>query len=491
MRPSALLTPALTLLLFTACAAPTPTPTPIATPTATATPAATATSVPTPSPTPTPTAVPAPFLPLAPIAIPTPTPAHTATPTPTATATATPTPAPTGTPTPTPTATPLPTPTPTPTEQERRIAAAEWAESYDRDILRGLGREAPAAVDAFLDWVGDGKQRGQGSRFILYEYSDLAKANEAAALRVLGMPFLEEVEYPDSEVVVLLRNLARVDPDGLALLLEHPTLESGIADEQIGDVFLLHLERRDASAVETIRNLSWVEDGLTRGAWSEMEAVIDLVQTALAFPRSFEALRWQSWMRDGITRPEYLVINHIALVPVLPSTDEEIRQLVVMPFLRTVDDTDARLVRVLTETLNLSAYGMRDIITRPEVGGGITDVQRSMVALWVLDLYDGEAAERMRALPWLRDGIQPVEDYTFWTLWDMARHDDTRRVFRLLINEPWVRDDVTPAESGVVDALMGLYYASRDPGEVARVLGMPFLDTIEPEDLDTLRSLAP
>lgn len=402
-----------------------------------------------------------------------------------------PTPLPAAAPTPTPTATLIPTPTPTPTDQERRIAAAEWADSYDRDVLLGLAREAPAAVDAFLDWIGDGKQRGDGSRFILNGYSDLAKANETAALRILRMPFLEDVEYPDSEVVFLLRNLARNDPEGLDLVLEHPALDGGIADEHAGDVFLLHLERRDAAAMETIRNLPWVKDGLTHGAWGETQTVINLVQTALAFPVSFGALPWQTWLRDGITRPEYLVINSILLVPALPSLDEEIRQLVVMPFLQAVDETDARLVRVLAETLDHSPYGMRDIITRPEVRGGITDAQRSMVALWVLDLYNGEAAERMRSLPWLRDGIQPVEDYTFWTLWDMARHEDTGRVFRLLINEPWLRDAVTPTESSVVDAVMGLYYASGDPGEVAQVLGMPFLDTVEPQDLETLRNLTP
>ena len=234
-----------------------------------------------------------------------------------------------------------------------------------------------------------------------------------------------------------------------------------------------------------------MQDGLTQGPWGETEAVINLVQTALAFPGTFQALRWHAWLRDGITRPENLVLNSIARVRATPFNDEEIKPLVGMPFLRTIDETDANLIEVLLETLGLSPYGVRDIIARTELRGGITDAQRSTVGLMVLDLYDQEDAERMRSLAWLRDGIQPVEDYTFWTLWDMARGRETGRVFHLLMSEPWVRDDVTSTESGVVDGLLGLYYASGDADAVAQALDMPFLDTIEPEDVTTLRDLRP
>lgn len=490
-RTPPLLAAALMLLLFfAACqSAPTPTATPTAIPTSTPTPTATPASTPTPSPTPTPTAVPAPFRPAAPLAIPTPTPAPDPTVTSTPTPTATPLPSPTPTATATPTASP--TPSPTPTARERRIRDAEWADSIDRGILRNLAQEEPHAVDVFLDWIGDGKQRGESSRFILGGYSDLANANGPVAVRVLRMPFLEEVAYPDSEVLITLRDVARSDPEGLILLLDHPSLEGGIADEHTGAFFLLHLERKSPTAAETIRMFAWVQDGLTLGSWGETEAVIKLVQTALAFPGTFQSLQWHAWLRDGITRPENGVLNSIALVHATPFNDEEIKPLIGMPFLQTVDETDASLIQVLLETLGLSPYGVRDIIARTELLGGITDAQRSTVALMVLDLYDQEDAERMRSLAWLRDGIQPVEDYTFWTLWDMARGSETGRVFQLLMNEPWIRDDVTPTESGVVDGLLGLYYASGDADALAQALNMPFLDSIEPEDVNTLRELRP
>lgn len=211
-----------------------------------------------------------------------------------------------------------------------------------------------------------------GAPAILTDYSELAKANEPAALRILGMPFLEEVGYPDSDVVDILRYLARNAPDGLELVLAHPTLKGGITDKQAVDVFLLYLERRDPASAETIRGLPWVRDGIERDSWErEDAAVIDLVQIALQLPRSFEALLDRAWTRDGITGSEGLILNDYSLVAPTPFNDGEVAPLVGMPFLQKIDGTDAWLVRVLFETLSWELYVVRDIVARPEVQGGI------------------------------------------------------------------------------------------------------------------------
>lgn len=414
MRTPALLAPTLMLLLLAACeSVPTPAAIPTATPTATSTPA----PIPTPTPTPALTDIPAPFPPPQPIAIPTPTPPPTATPTPTPTLTPVPTPSPV----PTATATPTPSPTPTPTAQERRIAAADWVGPYDYDVLRSLARGAPEAFDAFMDWAGDGERYGMDSSFLLDYYSELARANETATLRILRMPFLQEVDYRETKVMYILRNLARSSPEELEYVLGHPRLEGGIADEHAPDVFLLYLERRSPAATEAVRKLSWVQDGITWEGRGEADHVIDLVEIALAFPASFEALLGRAWTRDSITNVEGWVISHVSNVSVSPFNDAEMRLLVEMAFLRTVDETDAWLVRVLLEALSHSAYGVRDIITHPEMRGGITDARRAAAALLVLDLYDREGADELRALPWVQDGLQPDEFLEFRTLWEAAQ----------------------------------------------------------------------
>lgn len=107
-----------------------------------------------------------------------------------------------------------------------------------------------------------------------------------------------------------------------------------------------------------------------------------------------------------------------------------------------------------------------------------------------MDLHDREDADRLRALAWVRDGLQPVEGRLFRTLWEKARHQETDRVFRLLISKPWVQDDVTPVETDVVGRLIEICYGSDDCStELPQVLKMPFLDTVERADLDVVQFL--
>ena len=403
MRTPALLAIALALLMLAACESAPP---PTATPTVTL-----AAPAPTPSPTPAPFLPPLP--PPAPIAIPTPTSTATAVAAPPATATATPTRTPR----------PTPAPSPTPTELGRRIAASAWASPADREVLWLLGRDSPAAFDAFMDWMGDGEQRGTSANSILGEYWGLANTNEEMAVRILRMPFLEEVEFRALEVMDVLHGLARGDPEGLERLLGHPALEGGIADEHAMDVFLIHLERRDPAAAEAVRGLPWVRDGIDDDGWGEDAHVINLVKIALPLPASFEALMDRPWTRDGITDSEGEVIHAVTVVPRSPFYDEQVESLLRMPFLGSVDETDAWLVRRLLGTLSRWVYGVRDIVTRPEVQPGVTDAQRATVALWVLDLYNKEGADRIRGRPWLSDGLQPDETPMFITLWEEARFD--------------------------------------------------------------------
>ncbi len=365
-----------------------------------------------------------------------------------------------------------------------------WADGYYDQFLLELAGEAPAATDAFLNWVGDGEQRGAGSAHLLFRYSELAKANEPVALRMLEMPFLEELEHPDSEVVGMLGNLARSDPEGLELVLGYPALRGGITDEDAVDVFLLYLQRKAPASAERIQGLSWVRDGITRGPRAEASKVIELVQVAQRLPKTFDALLGWEWTRDGIDKLEESIVNELSNVAPTPFNDEEVAPLIGMPFLQELDNTDLWLVSVLLQRFQVAPYVVRDLIARPESQGGIRDAQRFESTLWILDLYDKEDADRLRALAWVKDGLQPVEEELFRTLWETARHDEKGRLFNVLLTVPWVLDGVTPVETDAVQVLLALCGGAHDCASVtSQVLRMPFFDTVERSDLDILQFL--
>ena len=356
------------------------------------------------------------------------------------------------------------------------------------NVLRDLARTALMAFDAFMDWLGDGQQPGRSTALLLDDYVAFVEADEPAAIRVLRMPFLEEVDYLDRGVMRLLREVASSDKEILDWMLTHPALREGITDTNLWNVFLVQLEHTRAAASGAIRSLPWVQDGVTREAWED-DTVFALVETAFRRPRTFQALLERAWVRDGVTSAEWSMLTAFAQVP--SDNDTEVAVLAGMPFLDTIDRADARLIRVLFGALPTWPDAVRDIIVRPEVQYGITDAHRAMVALWVLALHDQEDAELFRAIPWLRDGLQTAEAQAFWLLWDNARLQDAQGVFWRLLLEPWVRDGITSIETAVLNGLMQVYHASSDgPGEVVQILTMPFLDTIENADAVLLRSLA-
>ena len=283
MNASTMLTKALAaailLLAALSCTAPQPEPTlvPLTAPTAapvvasptdaveplTASSPTNTAAPPTPTFAQTPTAAPVP---------PTGTPKPTNTPVPVATAT------PVADPTPAPTATLVPTLAPTPPNP---IANVERADGLEPKFAKQLGalpwiadgihyseRKAaqmlvdsanhyPDTFEALLEkpWVTDGDLTAAETDAI-YGIRWTARRDEASALRILDMPFLETLEYDDSLAVLALHRLARYADDGrFKVLMEHPTLEGGITDDLTTLV----------AAVGTIREADEVERMLNPG----------------------------------------------------------------------------------------------------------------------------------------------------------------------------------------------------------------------------------
>ena len=252
--------------VLAACSSDTPTAVPTATPTAALT--ATPTVVPTATPTAVPTA--------APTAVPTATPTAVPTAAPTAVPTATPPAAPTVTPTAMPTATPTPTPPPLPRPQRRPyfevwiyLSNSYWLDTQVQDaaaaiqalpwVADGIDDAERQAVQQLIDlgvqssevcktsvgqpWVADGLDESE--REVLTRLGEIATKDEAAALRILEMPFLDTVAAVDAGAMRALWHLASKYRERFQQALAHPTLREGITDEWAKVVVVLGVVRDD------------------------------------------------------------------------------------------------------------------------------------------------------------------------------------------------------------------------------------------------------
>ena len=144
---------------------------------------------------------------------------------------------------------------------------------------------------------------------------------------------------------------------------------------------------------------------------------------------------------------------------------------------------DRLILGGLSRLARSSLNGLDRVLSHPDLQGGITDESTALVLLLLLE--DSSAAEAIRALPWIEDGITYI-DRDLWAegfvedetahvmgLVDMARR--ANRSFWAFLDIPWVRDGYDWTEWPIINDLQRV--ARWDDGSTASVLRMPFLAT--------------
>ena len=94
------------------------------------------------------------------------------------------------------------------------------------------------------------------------------------------------------------------------------------------------------------------------------------------------------------------------------------------------------------------------------------------------------------ALPWVNDGIDPLEIKAVLQLQELAL--DSPKVFGALAPRPWVQDGLDPDETTIVTNLRGISgqsYTKRDESAALRIAAMPFLDMVDGVDAAAVSSL--
>ena len=216
-------------------------------------------------------------------------------------------------------------------------------------------------------WIQDGISQSEFSA--LDKLFTISWKDEAAAVQVLGMPFLETVSLRDTRILETLAVQARAYKGNVQQVLSNPALRGGIRDTQEGVVALLSLELQDPGAAAAIRDLSWVQDGI---AASEQYDVLALQISALESNQIFPAMMRKAWVHDGLTQDELSVIwLLIGLASHGDGDKAAAMQILEMPFLEVVDGVDAAAVSALRF---LSARGyLRQVLSHPTLREGITN----------------------------------------------------------------------------------------------------------------------
>lgn len=383
--------------------------------------------------------------------IPTPTPVLTTPPTPVPTAT--PIPTPTATPTPVPTATPTPVPTATPTPPY----TAAWNNLEHTDWL-DMNDPASASTIKSLPWVADGIDDAELEDVQLLAY--LAAIHPSVFNALLTKSWIaDSLDETEQELMAAVKSIADEDASAALHVLTLPFLET--------------LEPDDVPAVDSLAFLATAREGNNF--------------------RVFNALIGKPWVSDGLEEAELKVLDDIRSIA--DSDESAALQTLALPFLDTIEPDDGLTVDSL---LRLVVYRQSDspdifnaLIEKPWVSDGLDEAERVIVGniRWIAD-HDESASLQLLASPFL-DAIDPDDSVTMETLLTF-RQDYGQQLsidpISALIKKSWVADGLDDVEIQLVDNIR--WIADNSKSAALRVIALPFLDILEPDDGAAVESLA-
>ena len=177
--------------------------------------------------------------------------------------------------------------------------------------------------------------------------------------------------------------------------------------------------------------------GFANGRWLEQQD-----------PQLASAIRNLGWVRDGIDERESEVIQDLLYIAVT-----------------------SRSVVASIVSLGWVQDGIRGV----EVGA----------FRWLNNMASEEVASSVVSLGWVEDGIEEIEAKAIEVI-SYVDYGDAR-VASSVVSLGWVQDGIADAEVDLIEALASI--ADKDAEEALRIVGMPFLETIEPPDISAMESL--
>ena len=383
-------------------------------------------------------------------------------------------------------------------EVEQAIEALPWVSKatdyyYVRNASESLRSLAATAPQVFWELMHKSWMQSDSLSlnnvylpFLFQRIKSMADRDEALALRVIGMPFMETLEFGAEVAWETLTDIFDADPESLRQLLAHPKLRDGITTDRIALIPILHLELLQPESAAAIGALPWIH---------ESPRDVELLRRlALASQPVFWA--WMEKFGDEWIYSQLRKLTAIARVD-----ETSALQIVRMPFLETKGSlSDSTIMTHLTFLAWSDPDRLRQLLSHPKLRGGITDDHAAIVALLILEHEHPGAAAAIEALPWVQDGVgrpahkvlhsataHPTE-YEERTVLDLVRlASSSRQLLSSLLSKPWVQDGMNFRDSSIIETIIDI--SSKDRAAALSLITMPFLESIESQEYEILETL--
>ena len=329
---------------------------------------------------------------------------------------------------------------------------------------------------------------------VLRFLNTLAFRDKAAAYKAVQLPFLDTIEWGDSDIVQFMVDLTWSDPEGLASLLSHESV-TGVNQET--HIPLVYLQSVDPGAAAELSALDWVEDGLYL---HEHEGLTLLQKLARVSKRTFRHFldSDRAWLPPQTGMDDSALER---LVEIAAINEDAVILIADMPFMDTIEWVDHQTLTRFLDLAKNDPDTLNYILDNHSGGGGITNEQAIYVLILDLEETAPDIAAAINAMAWVQDGLTYVpprnsgsinpdpEEFERPIILDMLTLADRAPDFLLeLTRKPWMLDDLTNPDVQIFFDLQDIHY--RDPEGAIRILQLPFMDSVGPEEETIVDRLA-
>lgn len=190
---------------------------------------------------------------------------------------------------------------------------------------------------------------------------------------------------------------------------------------------------------------------------------------------------------DGLSESEREAIDYLLYMENIANLQAALK----LPwFQESITDTELGATEWIGWLDEQSEKSAAAVIAMPWVQDGITETERDALEWLSWLAYDSEStATRLIAMAWFPDGITGVESDALKNIYWLNDEDDENglSIIEAVLAFPWIQDGITETEAEFLDSLEYLdHYNEKD---AAAVLAMPFLKSLEPDDVLAIRGM--
>ncbi len=312
--------------------------------------------------------------------------------------------------------------------------------------------------------------------------------SDVIAMQVLAMPFLDDPDEDDVEILSALYTFAQRGEERMLPFLDQLTVDGIVVDDwNYLDLFFPYLKANEPEIRESI-------DGYVEQLEFSEGQMQDLAQLGAIYPDVYWALTDNSPVYDILPRPQ--TAYDLANADV--QTAERAMRL---RFNRIGVNLDV-VWDVLIAATKVDSATVNEILDRYSAFSELPHPVQVDLALQLMPLSDPSFMATLSDFDWYRDGVPDVSfteenldtgtsvyqelSPEGWAIVYLLGEAIPERsdVFEKLVEKPWLSDDVTSNELSALRLLTRM-----QPVMVLRLLDMEFLDDISPEDVDVLDAL--